>query len=206
LPGNVLMVMMVSVVAVDVGVEVADEAEEEMVNLSVTDAIGLAILLENVPKEMEAIPEGVVAVEDQSAIVVIGLATLPGSVRRVMEVATEVVVEEVDLEVVVTSVVVDPNATNVTGLAILPANAVKRKIVATSAMALATLQETAARMKIPVITAMRWVILLRTAQMRALKLATSVVVLAIFPGSAQVLVVCRPPVFYIHKPDKGLDS
>jgi len=205
LPGNVLMVMMVSVVAVDVGVEVADEAEEEMVNLSVTDAIGLDILLENVPKEMEAIPEGVVAVEDQSAIVVIGLATLPGSVRRVMEVATEVVVEE-DLEVVVTSVVVDPNATNVTGLAILPANAVKRKIVATSAMALATLQETAARMKIPVITAMRWVILLRTAQMRALKLATSVVVLAIFPGSAQVLVVCRPPVFYIHKPDKGLDS
>lgn len=205
MPGNVLMVMMVSVVAVDVGVEVADEAEEEMVNLSVTDAIGLDILLENVPKEMEAIPEGVVAVEDQSAIVVIGLATLPGSVRRVMEVATEVVVEE-DLEVVVTSVVVDPNATNVTGLAILPANAVKRKIVATSAMALATLQETAARMKIPVITAMRWVILLRTAQMRALKLATSVVVLAIFPGSAQVLVVCRPPVFYIHKPDKGLDS
>jgi len=162
LPENVLMVMMANaVVVVDVGVVVADETEEEMVNLCVTDATGLDILLENARKVMEAIPEVVVAAAvevgvDQSAIVVIGLATLPGSVQRVTEVVTEVVVvAEEDLEVVVISVVAAPNATNVTGSATLHVNAVKRKTVATSAMALGTLQETVARTRIPVITAMK---------------------------------------------------
>jgi len=82
--------------------------------------------------------------------------------------------EEVD-GIEILGVAVDPSATSVTGLVILPASVVRKKIVVTSAMVLVTLPEIVVRTKIPATTATRLGTLLKIVLMLALKHATSVV-------------------------------
>lgn len=87
----------------------------------------------------------------QFATDVTGWDILQGNVRREMETMVAAVEEE-EIEIMEA---VDLNATSVTGLDILPASAVRKKIVATSVMGLVTLQGIAAKMRIHATIAMR---------------------------------------------------
>jgi len=134
-------------VAAEVGEAAGGEEMKE--GVFATDVTGLDILQGSALRAMELRGAGA----DLCATGATGWAILPGSVPREREEMREE--EGEDAEIGILEVVVDPSATNATGLDISPESVARKKTDATSATALATLLGIAVRTRIRATTAMR---------------------------------------------------
>jgi len=127
------------------------EEATEMVDLFVTNATKLGILLANAPRTT-AVAEVVVEAADLCATAVTALVTLPANAQRAMAGMIAAAVEEI---ATMEAEVADPNVTSVTGSGILHENAVKKRTAATNATEPDTLQGIVTRKKIRATTVIR---------------------------------------------------